>query len=87
MFGMHRLYEWTHADVVAKDELLRKKALYLNTPFFLMRTALAFAVWLLLAYFLTRLSRAAGRRSRTTGRSTASSRSSRAEASSSTPSR
>ena len=32
LFGMHRLYEWTHADVVAKDELLRKKTLYLNSP-------------------------------------------------------
>jgi hypothetical protein len=56
VFGMHRLYEWTHADVVAKDELLLKKTLYLNTPFFLLRTALAFGVWLLLAYYLTRLS-------------------------------
>ncbi len=56
IFGMHRLYEWTHADVVAQDELLRKKTFYLNEPFFLVRTALAYAVWILLAYFLTRLS-------------------------------
>ena len=56
VFGMHSLYEWTHADVVAKDHLLQKKTLYLNTPFFLVRTAVAFAAWLLLAYFLTRLS-------------------------------
>ena len=56
IFGMHRLYEWTHADVVAQDELLRKKTFYLNEPFFLVRTAVAFGVWILLAYFLTRLS-------------------------------
>jgi hypothetical protein len=56
-FGMHRLYEWTHADVVARNELLQKKAGYLNTPFFLTRTALAFAVWMLVAYFLNRWSR------------------------------
>ncbi len=56
-FGMHRLYEWTHADAVAKDELLQKKAAYLNMPFFLARTAFAFAVWMLLAYFLNRWSR------------------------------
>ncbi len=55
-FGMHRLYEWTHADVLAKDHLLQKKVGYLNTPFFLGRAAAAFAIWLLLAYFLTRLS-------------------------------
>jgi hypothetical protein len=57
VFGMHRLYEWTHADAVAHDELLRKKAVYLNTPFFLARTAAAFAVWMLIAYFLNRWSR------------------------------
>jgi hypothetical protein len=57
LFGMHRLYEWTHADVVAKDELLRKKALYLNTPFFTVRAAVCFAAWILIAYFLNRWSR------------------------------
>ncbi|MEX0881155.1 MAG: hypothetical protein WEB59_08305 [Thermoanaerobaculia bacterium] len=57
LFGMHRLYEWTHADVVAKDELLRKKSLYLNTPFFTLRAAVSFAAWMLLAYFLSRWSR------------------------------
>ncbi len=56
-FGMHRLYEWTHADVVAKDELLQKKAAYLNTPFFLARTAAAFAIWIAIAWFLNRWSR------------------------------
>ena len=40
-FGMHHLYEWTHADVVAHDELLQQEALYLNAPFFLVRAALA----------------------------------------------
>src|SRR5207248_5674823 len=35
VFGMGRLYTWTHADVVAHDEVLQHKHLYLNTPFFL----------------------------------------------------
>jgi hypothetical protein len=56
-FGLHRLYAWTHADVVAKDELLQKKAGYLNAPFFLARAAFAFAAWMLVAYFLNRWSR------------------------------
>jgi len=56
LFGMHRLYEWTHADVVAKDALLRKKALYLNTPFFIVRAAVAFAAWMLVARALNRWS-------------------------------
>jgi len=55
--GIHRVYEWSHADVVAKDELLQKKALYLNAPFFIVRAAVAFAGWMLLAYFLGKWSR------------------------------
>ena len=55
--GMHRLYAWTNADTVAHDEVLRNKTLYLNTPFFLARAALAFAIWMLLAYFLNAWSR------------------------------
>ncbi|HKD19983.1 MAG TPA: hypothetical protein VKG23_19180 [Thermoanaerobaculia bacterium] len=57
VFGMHRLYEWTHADVVANDPILQKKAAYLNEPFFLFRAALAFAVWILIAFTLNRWSR------------------------------
>ena len=41
--GMHHLYDWTHADVVAHDEILQHKQLYLNTPFFLVRAAIYFA--------------------------------------------
>jgi hypothetical protein len=52
VFGMHHLYEWTHADIIAGDELLQHKRLYLNIPFFLVRAALYFAVWNVLSYFL-----------------------------------
>jgi len=50
--GMSRLYPWTNADLVAHDEVLRHKQLYLNTPFFLARAALYFLVWNVLSYFL-----------------------------------
>ncbi len=56
IFGMHHLYEWTHADVVARDEVLTGKQLYLNTPFFLLRAALYFAVWNAITYFLNKWS-------------------------------
>jgi hypothetical protein len=56
-FGMHHLYEWTHADVVAHDELLQKKMAYLSPPFFVFRAALAFAVWIVIASALNRWSR------------------------------
>jgi hypothetical protein len=54
--GMSRLYVWTHADVVAHDEILQHKHLYLNTPFFLVRAAIYFLVWNALAFFLNRWS-------------------------------
>jgi hypothetical protein len=51
-FGMHHLYEWTHADVVARSEVLQHKQVYLNVPFFLARAAVYFLVWNALSYFL-----------------------------------
>src|SRR6185436_19284753 len=33
--GMFRLYSWTDANLVAHDEVLHHKHLYLNVPFFL----------------------------------------------------
>jgi hypothetical protein len=52
VLGMGRLYPWTHADLVAKDEILQHKHVYLNTPFFLVRAALYFLVWNAISYFL-----------------------------------
>jgi len=52
VLGMHRLYPWTDAALVAKDEALQHKHLYLNTPFFLVRAAIYFAVWNAVSYFL-----------------------------------
>jgi hypothetical protein len=52
LFGMSRLYVWTHADAVAADEALRHKHAYLNVPFFVVRAALYFLVWNGLSYFL-----------------------------------
>lgn len=54
--GMGYLYEWTHADVVSGDEVLRQKALYLNTGFFLARAFIYFAVWNGLSFLLNKWS-------------------------------
>ena len=54
--GMSRLYIWTHADVVASDEALRHKQLYLNVPFFIVRAAIYFTVWNTISYLLNRWS-------------------------------
>jgi hypothetical protein len=55
VFGLGTLYEWSHTDVVAKDPVLAHKAAYLNVPFFLVRAALYFALWIALARTLLRL--------------------------------
>jgi hypothetical protein len=52
IFGMSRLYIWTHADVVAADEVIKHKHLYLNVPFFIARAAVYFLVWNGISYFL-----------------------------------
>ncbi len=55
-FGLRNLYEWSHADAVAKDQLLQRKALYLNAPFFLARAGFYFTLWLSIAWLLNRWS-------------------------------
>jgi hypothetical protein len=55
-FGVRRLYEWAQPERVAHDPLLQHKALYLNVPFFLGRTALYFLAWSLVVRALTRWS-------------------------------
>ena len=56
LFGMHDLYHWSHADAVASDAILQKKAAYLNPTFFIIRAVLYFVVWGLLAWRLHRAS-------------------------------
>ncbi len=56
VFGLRDLYPWTDTTMVAGDPILREKALYLNAPFFLVRAAACFAVWIGLALLLTRWS-------------------------------
>ena len=47
--GMHELYNWSNAGIVAADPLLQKKAAYLNVPFFVIRTCIYFLIWFLIA--------------------------------------
>jgi hypothetical protein len=55
--GMQRLYAWTDADIVAADEAMRHRQLYLNVPFFIVRAAIYFVVWNGISYVLARWSR------------------------------
>lgn len=56
LVGMQTLYPWANPDLVAKDEILRHRALYLNTGFFVTRYVIYFAVWIGLATLLNNLS-------------------------------
>jgi hypothetical protein len=51
-----RIYAWMAPDPA--DELLHKKAAWLNAPFFFVRAAIYFAVWSLLSWRFRRTSRA-----------------------------
>jgi hypothetical protein len=52
--GMGTLYPWLHSETLAADEVLRRQTAYLNRPFFLLRAAACFAVWLWLVRQLRR---------------------------------
>ncbi len=53
--GLPRLYPWARPGF-ADDAATRMKAHYLNASFFLIRTALYFAIWIGFAFLLRRLS-------------------------------
>jgi hypothetical protein len=56
LFGMSSLYEWARPEAVAQDQLLQHKAVYLNVPFFIIRTVVYFVLWIGMAYLLRRWS-------------------------------
>lgn len=57
LLGLHDLYSWTVPGAAEHDALLRWKAPYLNVPFFLIRAAVYFAVWSVIAVLYYRGSR------------------------------
>ena len=56
LFGMHDLFHWSHADVMAHDEALAAKSGYLNIAFFAIRAVAFFAVWSIFALVLRKRS-------------------------------
>lgn len=61
LFGLSSLYVWARPEAVAADALLQHKSVYLNVPFFLLRAALYFGVWISIAHFLHKWSLAQDR--------------------------
>ncbi|MGH8069676.1 MAG: hypothetical protein ACRERE_31425 [Candidatus Entotheonellia bacterium] len=56
LFGLHELYIWARPEVVTNDALLQQKSPYLNIPFFILRSALYFVIWLAVSYLFNRWS-------------------------------
>ncbi|MGH9337517.1 MAG: hypothetical protein ACRD21_27515, partial [Vicinamibacteria bacterium] len=54
--GVGSIYEWARPIEIAVPRLLEQPSSYLSVPFFRVRAALYFAVWILLAVRLNRLS-------------------------------
>jgi hypothetical protein len=57
-FGLPHLYPWKNISVVATDEILHSRLYYLNTPGYVIRTIVVFAVWIVMARFLLKWSAA-----------------------------
>ncbi len=50
--GLQYLYLWARPEVVQSNELLQQQHVYMNVPFFWIRAAVYFALWLLFAGLL-----------------------------------
>ncbi len=57
VLGLRDLYSWSAPAAAAHDALLRWKAPYLNVPFFLVRAAIYFGIWSVIALLYYRGSR------------------------------
>ncbi len=56
IFGVHSIYHWSHAEEVAKDELLQHKSPYLNIPFMLIRYVIFVGLWVFMITLLRKFS-------------------------------
>jgi hypothetical protein len=54
--GIPHLYDWSHADLVQREAVLRHRSGYMNPTMFIVRAIIYFAIWIGLSYFLNRWS-------------------------------
>lgn len=55
VLGLTQTYPWARPEEVARDAVLRHKVGYLNTPFFVLRAVLYFALWLFWGWRVNRM--------------------------------
>lgn len=56
-FGLHQLYAWSRGTGSGHDAILAEKSAWLNAPFFMIRVAVYFLIWIVLSRRLVRSSR------------------------------
>lgn len=56
LFDLRGLYVWARPEAVQASAILQWKSAYLNAPFFIIRAAVYFAIWVFLAALINRLS-------------------------------
>ena len=54
--GIRDIYEWSVPGITEKDALIAHKAPYLNVPFFYLRLLAIFGAWIILIFFMRKLS-------------------------------
>lgn len=54
-FGIPHLYPWANPELVHENAILAHKVPYLNTPFFILRAFIYFAIWMLIAMRLQKM--------------------------------
>lgn len=54
--GIPHLYDWSHADLIQREDVLRHRAGYMNPTMFIIRAIVYFAIWIAFSYFLNRWS-------------------------------
>ncbi len=57
LFKLGDIFHWMHPEVVEADKILKGKAPYLNTEFFMVRVALFMILWIVFYFFITKNSR------------------------------
>ena len=55
-FGLPHLYPWKNPSIIARDEILVSRLYYLNTPGYMTRSAVIFAIWIIMARLLLKWS-------------------------------
>jgi hypothetical protein len=54
LFSLSTLFNWMHKEIVEADTILKGKSAYLNSTFFIIRTAFCLFIWILFYFFFQR---------------------------------